>query len=144
MHLHDVTIIKNENLGLTVWKLNDEDVCFLEDLDPETQPSRFVLEVAYLEAHNVTVHTEDIRTVNLQSVDDGVWEGDRDTLTEDMARLCEDLPIRKIHNVKMGHTKVHMRKRQANTRGWCVVCWIRPRSIGPSSEIVHKIVHMGN
>ena len=99
-----------------------------------------MLEVAYLEAHNVTVHTEDIRTVNLQAVDDGVWEGDRDTLTEDMARLCEDLTIRKIHHVE---TMVHIRKRQANTRGWCVVCWLRPRSIGPSSEIVHKIVHMG-
>merc|ERR1712112_700945 len=112
IHLHDVTIIKNENLGLAVWKLKDEDVCFLEDLDPEEHPARLVLEAAYLEAHNVTVHTEDIRTVNLRAVDDGDWEGDRNTLTEDMARLCEGLPIRKVHNVEMEEGMVRRRKRR--------------------------------
>merc|ERR1711962_646983 len=94
--LHDVIKIENERLGLLVWRVKEEDVCHLEHLDPEIQPSRFLLAVASLETNNVTVDTSNIYTEYVHAVDDGEWEGDRDTLTQDMKLLCEGRDIRKV------------------------------------------------
>lgn len=96
--LHDVVKIENERLGLLVWRVKEEDVCHLEHLDPEIQPSRFLLAVAYLEENNVTVDTSNIYTEYVYAVDDGEWEGDRDTLTQDMKLLCNGREIRKVKN----------------------------------------------
>jgi len=143
--LQAVTKIDNENLGFTVWKLEDEDVCYLEDMDPNEDPSRFMLEVAYLEAHNVTLDGAEIKTINLQVVDDGEWEGDRKDLTEDMASLCEGLPIRKVREEEIDDRMVHRRKRLAPptpSRRWCWYCWVGSlfkRSVGSPSQIVHKV-----
>jgi len=79
-----------------VWRVKDEDVCHLEHLDPEIQPSRFLLAVASMEMNNVTVDTANIDTKYVHAVDDGEWEGDRDTLTQDMNLLCEGRDIRKV------------------------------------------------
>jgi len=96
--LHDVVKIENERLGLLVWRVKEDDVCHLEHLDPEIQPSRFLLAVAYLEMNNITVDTSNIYTEYVHAVDDGEWEGDRDTLTENMKLLCEGRDIRKVNN----------------------------------------------
>jgi len=96
--LHDVVKIENERLGLLVWRVKEDDVCHLEHLDPEIQPSRLLLAVAYLEMNNITVDTSNIYTEYVHAVDDGEWEGDRDTLTQDMDLLCEGRDIRKVNN----------------------------------------------
>merc|ERR1711962_322942 len=128
--LHEVTKIENENLGITVWELKDQDICFLEDLDPEEHPSRFMLEVAYMEANNVTVNAAESRIVKFKVVDDGEWQGDRDELTEEMQGLCENIPIRKAHEVEIDETMGHRMKRQTR-RARC--CWCQ----NPGQYLVH-------
>merc|ERR1711962_661221 len=96
--LHDVIKIENERLGLLVWRMKEDDVCHLEHLLDTDQPSRLLLLVASMETNNVTVDTSNIFTEYFHSVDDGEWEGDRDTLTQDMKLLCEGRDIRKIKN----------------------------------------------
>ena len=53
--LHESHKIENERLGLTVWKLAEDKVCHLEKLDSAEHPTEFVLEVATLEARNITM-----------------------------------------------------------------------------------------
>merc|ERR1719508_387375 len=67
--LHEVVKIENEGLGITVWKLADEAVCHLEEMDPEEHPTQFLLEVATLEARNVTVNSSMERTMYVYSMD---------------------------------------------------------------------------
>ena len=63
-------------------------------MDAEDHPLRYLLEVASLEARNVTVDASKIRTEYVHAEYMGAWEGDRDDLTTDMASLCEDIPMR--------------------------------------------------
>merc|ERR1711962_44597 len=123
--LHDLTKVENENLDITVWKLKDHNVCFLEKFDPEEHSISFMLEVAYMEAHNVTIDASQYRIIKFLVVDDGEWEGDREDLTENMRSLCSGVTIRKAHHVKIDETMGHRRKRQASssraTRASC--CW---------------------
>merc|ERR1711962_1579925 len=109
----DLTKVENENLDITVWKLKDQDNCFLEKYDPEEHPSHFMLEVAYMEAHNVTLDASNYRVVTFLVVDDGEWEGDREELTENMQNLCSGVTIRKAHHVQIEETMAHRRKRRA-------------------------------
>merc|ERR1712115_23530 len=83
--LHDLTKVANENLDITVWKLKDQDNCFLEDYNPEENPLSYMLEVAYMEAHNVTIDASQLRVVRFQLVDDGEW---RDT-GRSLRRICK-------------------------------------------------------
>ena len=50
LDLQEMTRIDNEELGISIVKMVDDDVCRLEDLDPDLKPSRFILEIASLEA----------------------------------------------------------------------------------------------
>merc|ERR1712126_573307 len=68
---HELTEVANENLNITVWKLKDQDVCFLEAYHPEEHPPSFMLEIAYMEAHNITFFASEYRVVVFQVVDDG-------------------------------------------------------------------------
>merc|ERR1711962_584651 len=110
---HDLTKVENENLDITVWKLKDRDVCFLEKFDPNEHPPSFMLEGAYMEAHNVTLDASQYNVVKFQAVDDGEWEGDREELTENMQNLCSGVTIRKAHHVQIYETMDHRRKRAA-------------------------------
>ena len=101
----ELTKIENEGLGIVVWKLTDEDFCHLEDLDPAGLPTRFVLEVASLEARNVTLNESMLRIEYVYSMDEGEWEGDREDLTLDMQNLCTGIPIRKDSTRIITHTE---------------------------------------
>ena len=61
IYLHQLAKVENEDLGLVVWKLADKEVCHIEDMDAEDHPLRFLLQVASLEARNVTVDASMIR-----------------------------------------------------------------------------------
>ena len=61
--LHQVEKIENEGLGISIWKLKDENCCHLGVLNPLERPTMFVLEVATLGARNVTVDMSKVRTV---------------------------------------------------------------------------------
>merc|ERR1711962_368406 len=128
--LHDLTKVENENLDITVWKLKDHNVCFLEKFDPEEHSISFMLEVAYMEAHNVTIDASQYRIIKFLVVDDGEWKGDREELTENMQSLCSGVTIRKAHHVQIDETMVHRRKRQASSsmatrRASCCWCGMR-------------------
>merc|ERR1711962_1319081 len=103
---HDLTKVENENLDITVWKLKDRDVCFLEKFDPNEHPPSFMLKVAYMEAHNVTLDASQYKVIKFQAVDDGEWEGHRENLTENMQNLCSGVTIRKAHHVQIDETMV--------------------------------------
>merc|ERR1712112_96410 len=120
---HELTKVENENLDITVWKLKDQDNCFLEDFDPEEHPSHFMLEVAYMEAHNVTLDASKYRVVKFLVVDDGEWEGDRENLTENMRSLCEGVSIRKAHHVEVDEAMAHRMKRRAPVPTLASCCW---------------------
>ena len=103
--LHELTKIENEGLGLVVWKLTDENFCHLEDLNPRELPTRFVLEVATMEARNITLVDSMLTIEYVHSMDDGEWEGDREDLTADMQKLCEGIPIRKDISRVISHAE---------------------------------------
>ena len=65
-------------LRLAVWKLKEEDLCHIEKMEPERDPT-------------VYVHAKDM----------GEWNGDRESITRDMNELCNGLPIRLVSNVKI-------------------------------------------
>merc|ERR1712179_786257 len=55
LHLEELKKIENEGLGISIWKLKNENRCHIEELDENVHPMMFVLKVASLEADNITV-----------------------------------------------------------------------------------------
>ena len=47
-----------------------------------------MLDVATLEARNITVDQSEAKTVYVHAVDDGAYDGNRTELTEDMQDMC--------------------------------------------------------
>ena len=66
-------MIENEGLGISIWKLSSDEVCFIEDLDEDTKPMQFVLNVAAMEADNITVHSSLLKTLYVYNIDVGFW-----------------------------------------------------------------------
>ena len=156
IYLHGMTRIINEDLGIAVTKMVDDDVCRLEDLDLDLRPSRFILEVASLEARNITTDTSALRTVYLHAVDQGEWKGDRATLTDDMKILCRNLTIRKIRNEfvtkeefkDMAGAGNRVKRRSMRISGCCCSYSLfrklkrtrKVRDTAGKDEIVHRVV----
>ena len=141
--LHEVIKIENEALGLVMWKVTDETVCHIEDLDAETQPQHFFLQTMTMEAKNVTLNMNEIRSEYVHAVDDGKWKGDRNILTKDMIALCKGSPIRKSRKVILTKTGfealVKGEDRMAPRMAHCC-CPGRQMARSTEMEIVHMIV----
>ena len=86
--LNEVEKIENEELGILIWKLKEETCCNIGVLNPKEKPKMFVLDVATLEARNITVDQSEAKTVYVHAVDDGAYDGNRTELTEDMQDMC--------------------------------------------------------
>merc|ERR1712042_265407 len=96
LHLEELKKIENEGLGISIWKLKNENVCHIEALDENAQPLMFVLKVASFEAENITVSNNMLDMVYILNEDIGVWDGNVEDLTENMQAMCEGLEIRKV------------------------------------------------
>merc|ERR1712025_18552 len=96
VHLEELKRIENEGLGISIWKLKNENICHIEALDENAHPLMFVLKVASFEAENITVSNNMLDIVYVLNQDTGVWDGNVDDLTENMQTMCEGLEIRKV------------------------------------------------
>ena len=76
--------IENEGKRLSIWKFLIGTTCHLEELDATENLGIFLLEVASLEANNVTVTSSMMQTLYAYSIDGGEWNGTRTTLTTNM------------------------------------------------------------
>ena len=94
--LHEVQKIENEGLGILLWKIKEDNCCNIGRLNPEERPTMFFLDVATLEARNITVDMSMVTTVYVHAVDDGPYEGDRTELTTDMQDMSKGIKIRKL------------------------------------------------
>merc|ERR1712215_529855 len=96
LHLEELKKIENEGLGISIWKLKNENLCHIEELDENVHPLMFVLKVASLEADNITVSNSMLDIVYILNEDMGAWNGNVDDLTDNMQDMCEGLEIRKV------------------------------------------------
>ena len=99
--LHEVVKIENELLRLAVWKLKEEDLCHIEKMEPERDPTGMMLEAVSYEARKMAMDIAEMTTVYVKAKDMGEWNGDRESITRDMNELCNGLPIRLVSNVKI-------------------------------------------
>ena len=88
--------IENEGKRLSIWKFLIGTTCHLEELDATENLGIFLLEVASLEANNVTVTSSMMHTMYVYSMDGGEWNGTRTNLTTNMQQMCHGLPIRMV------------------------------------------------
>merc|ERR1711990_134073 len=94
--LHEVVKIENELLGLAVWKLMEEDLCHIERMEPERDPTGMMLEAVSYEARKMVMDISKMTSVYVHAKDMGEWKGDRERLTKDMKELCNGLPIKLV------------------------------------------------
>merc|ERR1719315_483071 len=94
--LEELKKIENEGLGISIWKLKNENRCHIEELDENVHPMMFVLKVASLEADNITVSNSMLDIIYILNEDMGAWNGNVEDLTENMQAMCEGLEIRKV------------------------------------------------
>merc|ERR1719348_1536009 len=99
--LHEVVKIENELLGLAVWKLMEEEFCYIERMELERDPTGMMLEAVSYEARKKVMDIADITTVYVHAKDMGEWNGDRERLTGDMKELCNGVPIRLVSNTNI-------------------------------------------
>ena len=69
LHLEELKKIENEGLGISIWKLKNENVCHIEGLDENVHPMMFVLKVASFEAENITVSNNMLDVVYILNED---------------------------------------------------------------------------
>ena len=96
LQLEELKKIENEGLGISIWKLKNEHLCHIEELDENVHPMMFVLKVASFEADNITVSNSMLDIVYILNEDVGTWNGNVEDLTENMQAMCEGLEIRKV------------------------------------------------
>merc|ERR1712098_68862 len=96
LHLEELKKIENEGLKISIWKLKNANVCYIEELDDNYHPVKFVLKVASMEADNVTLSSSMLDTLYILNKDSGTWDGDEDILTENMKNMCDGFKIREV------------------------------------------------
>merc|ERR1719312_181187 len=96
LQLEELKKIENEGLGISIWKLKNEHICHIEELEENVRPMMFVLKVASFEADNITVSNSMLDIVYILNEDMGAWNGNVEDLTENMQAMCEGLDIRKV------------------------------------------------
>ena len=146
--LHEVVKVENELLGLAVWKLMVEDICHIERMELERDPTGMMLEAVSYEARKVVMDNAKVTTVYVHAKDMGEWKGDRERLTRDMKEVCNGLPIRLVSNTKISKegfdNLIDGKERMALAATHC--CWCRDTMLRSGStdsvkeEIFHKIV----
>ena len=145
--LHEVVKVENELLGLAVWKLMVEDICHIERMEPERDPTGMILEAVSYEARKVVMDNAKVTTVYVHAKDMGEWKGDRERLTRDMKEVCNGLPIRLVSNTNISKEKFD---NLINAGDRCVGCGprlycgnmvIMPSMMARSDTIEEEIIH---
>merc|ERR1712055_56277 len=143
--LHDVVKIENELLGLTVWKLKEEDFCHIENMEPGSDPTAMLLEAVPYEVKKKVVDAAALTKVYVHAKDVGEWNGDRESLTRIMKELCNGFPIRLVGNSKIskeGFDNLTDGKDRMAMRAHCC-CSIRRtlRRSGSTDSVEGNIIH---
>merc|ERR1719450_14455 len=143
----EVVKIENELLRLAVWRLKEEDVCHIEDMEPERDPTGMMLEAVSFEARKMVMDNAKVRTVYVHAKDMGEWKGDRENLTRDMKELCNGLPIRLVINTYISKEEFdNLTDGMNRDLSYYLYCGnLRTRSVMARSDsnkekIIHRIV----